>query len=53
MTIASHNIVKKYIRIYNTRNLSYEELIKKDDAELCELFSLPKKTPLAAFATNN
>lgn len=43
MTITSRNTVKKYIRIYNTLNLSYDELIKKDDAQLCELFSAPKE----------
>lgn len=48
MTITSRNTVKRYIRVFNTLDLSYEDLMRKDDNELSGLFSAPKEdTPVS------
>lgn len=38
MVCISRNTVKKYIHKWNSLNMSYDELVKKSDAELHELF---------------
>ena len=40
MVRASRNTIKKYIRIWNTLGISYEEFCEKSDEELARLFSV-------------
>lgn len=40
----SRNTLKKYLRIYNSLELSFEELLSKSDTELCELFNISQRS---------
>ena len=42
MARTSRNTVKKYIHIWSSLKMSYEEFHKKSDAELHELFCVPE-----------
>jgi len=44
MVRASRNTIKKYVRIWNTLGLSYEEFCSKSDEELAHLFSVNSVT---------
>jgi hypothetical protein len=40
MVRASRNTIKKYLRIWNTLGMSYDEFCEKSDDELALLFSV-------------